>query len=161
MGTEVKVVKTCSFASTSEEVYTESQYQSSLSREASTTKTKSQTISGEADLSYNSPKGGAGGSAAASWSKTRSFTKSSKYESFQQQTQRERVVSFEARALCTEFDAYFKDYSAKTFDVPFEQALSTLPEFYDSELHRDIYLDFFNAFGTHYVNRVFLGAKVS
>jgi len=72
-----------------------------------------------------------------------------------------QTVSFEAKAVCSEFEVMFKPYAEKTLDPLFVTALDELPVPYEAENpeHRIIYGKFIATYGTHYTSKVVLGAK--
>lgn len=152
---EVLDAKTCTFSSSAEELYTTKQLQSQLSQEASSSKSKGFNVGGGGGGS----RGGTGGQALASYSQKKQFSKSKKVEQFSQQTVKEQVVSYEAKAMCTVREAFFKNYYAKTLDTTFEDAVAALPSTYSDD-NREVFEEFVRSFGTHYVTKILLGAKV-
>lgn len=144
LGVDVRYITACKFASKATELSSERQYQSEISREAS----QSTEVS-------------AGASAGLfSISASYSFSQSSKYKEFTQSTRETQSVTFEARALCSEFKAALKPYYSHSKHETFERALSSLSTpWINSTEQREEYLDFLDSFGTHYVSDITLGAK--
>ena len=144
LGVDVRYITACKFASKATELSSERQYQSEISREAS----QSTEVS-------------AGASAGLfSVSAEYSFSQSSKYKEFTENTRETQAVTFEARALCSEFKAALKPYYSHSKHETFERALSSLSiPWTNSPEQREEYLDFLSSFGTHYVSDVTLGAK--
>ena len=89
------------------------------------------------------------------------FESSKKFESFRQGLVEQSEVSYEAKAICTNFHAQFEPYYNQTKSSAFERGLASLPIPYDGadESHRSAYENFIEAFGTHVVAEVSIGAK--
>lgn len=143
LGVDLRYITACKFASKSTELSNENEYQEEISREATQ----------ETDIS-----GGIGGmfSISASYA----FSSSEKYKQFTETTAATQSVTYEARALCSEFKAALKPYYTHTLKEEFEMALDALSTpWTNSDEQRKEYADFLSAFGTHYVKDVTLGAK--
>lgn len=98
---ELKYIPTCNFDSKSTEISSFEQYQTQLSKET-TTET---SFSLGALIPIKALQFGLGASLK--------FSKSEKSMSFQQSSEQTKSVTFEARAICTEFDASLKPFFNK------------------------------------------------
>ena len=89
------------------------------------------------------------------------FSGSESYREFVKQEQETERTSFESQGVCTEFEASLKKYHRHELHESFIQGLATLPVPYekDNESHVTAYSDFISIYGTHYTNRVSLGAR--
>jgi hypothetical protein len=135
------------FSSTSSEVSTTSQYQSELSKEATVTTQTSASASANI-LGYK-------------FGSDESFSKSEKSREFAMDRTQTQTTTFQSRALCTEFEARLQRFYKHELQDAFQTALDSLPSTFDknNDLHKGLFGDFLNEYGTHYVNYVVLGAK--
>jgi hypothetical protein len=148
LGTEAETVVTCEFSSTSKEISSESQYQSALSKEST--------------QSYSASVSGTGGTkiGPVSASAQFAFSKSEKVAEFREKTINEQSVSFEAKAQCSVFNLKILPYYEHTATAHFKRGLASLEAPYDySREMKDAYEKFIFTFGTHYTDKVTLGAK--
>jgi hypothetical protein len=146
LGTEVKYTSSCKYDSISEEISTESDYRRSLSKES----TFDNSIAFQGQFEYS--KIGAALSAKVAWSG------SEKMETFKSSSESLNMVSFEARAVCSEYQILFNPYGQEYFDPNFVSAVDNLPSKYSTNNSLK-FQKFINAYGTHYVDMVELGAK--
>lgn len=93
-GVQASSASSCQFASTSTEISNEQQYRSSLSKEVT-----------QKD-SFNLGLQGVIKSVPVSLSSSLAFESSERMESFRETTSRTQTVSYEAKAICTEFDLH-------------------------------------------------------
>jgi hypothetical protein len=144
-GAELRYTTSCKFSSSSAELSSVDQYQGRLKSESS------QSLSVSISGSY-------GPFSAAS---ENHFKRSKKYESFSKDRSELKTVAFESTAVCTEFEGRLQTYHNHTLQDAFVRALKTLPELFDSEDNRakELYFDFIEEYGTHYITQVTLGAK--
>ncbi|KAL3778773.1 hypothetical protein HJC23_002679 [Cyclotella cryptica] len=150
LGTDVKYSSSCKFSSSSIEVTTETQYQEELMKESS--------ISSSTSLGLDN----IGKSFTFGLGVDFAFSQSSKYEEFKDRRTQEQTVTYEARALCTEFEARFKPSSSPPIlEEHFEAALESLPTQFDasSPVNVEQYSKFLRNYGTHYIDYLVLGAK--
>lgn len=96
-----------------------------------------------------------------SYSEARNFEKNEKFQESREESLKTNTVSFEARAVCTEFEASYSPYATREYDYIFETAIKELPVPFNpnSPVHVDKYKRFFDAYGTHVVSQVVLGGK--
>lgn len=91
------------------------------------------------------------------------WSESESYSSFKEKSVSENTVTFEAKAICSEFEVSFNPYSEKKLDPNFKRALNELsllvPFNPQSIEHKRKYRAFIDAYGTHYTKKVILGAK--
>ena len=119
IGTAVKYVSSCKFDSSSTEVSSDSDLRKSMSKEAEMSESRSASASyGASNLVQ---------SFSASVSGASAFSQSSKFESETQQSKSERSVSFESRAICSEFEASFIPSFEQALDDEFVKAREALP----------------------------------
>jgi hypothetical protein len=153
-GTSLKYTSSCKYDSKSTEISSESDMRSSLSGEASM------------DSSSESSSGGSFGvgtifSFSKQVSESHSFSLSSSFESARESRTAKSSVSFEAKAVCSEFEASLIPGYNHTLSEEFKNATSNLPVPYDkaNPRHRKVWRTFFRNFGTEYVRYVVLGGK--
>lgn len=149
LGTEVRYTSSCHYDSTSIEISSEKDFKESLSKESSFSNSFSGSIQGQKGI------------VAAKLQTSIAFSRSEKLMSFKEQSVSENTVTFEAKAICSEFEVSFNPYSEKLFDPRFKKAMDELPAPYNSNDpgHKKQYRAFFDAYGTHYTTKVVLGAK--
>mmetsp|Transcript_13680 Transcript_13680/g.39224 ORF Transcript_13680/g.39224 Transcript_13680/m.39224 type:complete len:1023 (-) Transcript_13680:163-3231(-) len=149
LGVATKPLRACEFSSTSSEISNSRQYKTELSREVK--QKYSASLSGQAVVK------GVPGQISTSFA----FEKSKKFESFREGLVEQSEVSYEAKAICTNFHAQFEPYYNQTLSTALERGLASLPVPYDEtdESHRSAYENFIEAFGTHIVSEVSIGAK--
>lgn len=91
------------------------------------------------------------------------WSESESYNSFKETSVAENTVTFEAKAVCSEFEVSFNPLYEKSLDRTFKKAvgkLSLLGQFNpNSMMHRREYRSFIDTYGTHYTKKVVLGAK--
>ena len=145
LGVDVRYITACKFASEATELSNESEYRSEISKET----TQKTEYSGGVSSKLFSVSG------------EYAFSSSSKYKEFVDTSRATQTVTYEARALCSEFKASLKPYYSHVFDDRFEMALNNLPYPYEksNETHTREYKQFLDSFGTHYISDVTLGAK--
>ncbi len=144
LGVDVRYITACKFASKATELSSDTEYRSEVSKEAS------QSVEASGGISAG----------LFSISANYAFKESSQYKAFSETTQSLQTVTYEARALCSEFKASFKPYYSHVLDETFEAVLDSLSfPWTNSPQQREEYAEFFEAFGTHYVRDVTLGAK--
>lgn len=146
LGTTVRYTSFCQYDSVSDEISTESDYRRSLSKESSFD--HSLSFQGQ----YQFPSFAVALDAKVAWSG------SEKMDSFRSSSETLNMVSFEARAVCSEYHVSFNPYSAIYLDPDFKAAVDALPSTYTSR-NSNHFRKFINAYGTHYVDMVELGAK--
>jgi hypothetical protein len=153
IGTELRYTSSCKYDDKSTEISSEKDYRETLSKEAGFSSTSSRSTSASANNLFFS--------ASSSFSSKQSFKGSEKFNSFAESTSKENTVSFEARAICSEFEANFKPYAELELDEHFAAALDELPCKYNSKNpeHVSAFSSFFSAYGTHYIRQVVLGGK--
>ena len=144
VGVHVRYTTACKFASKATEISSEAEYRSEVAKEAS--QSNKASISGSYGM--------------YSMSANLAFSKSEQYKKFSETKERFQTVTFEARALCSEFRASFKEYDSHVQDETFEMALNSLSfPWIDTAEQRVEYKRFLDSYGTHYVRDLTLGAK--
>jgi len=90
-----------------------------------------------------------------------SFSQSSKFQSTTSKSFATNSVSFDCRAICSEYEAAFSPYAKQELDPEFKKALEDLPVPYDKDNSRHVaaYAKFLETYGTNYVRHVVLGGK--
>ena len=153
IGTEVRYTSSCKYDSVSEEISTESDYRRSLSKESSFDNSISLHLQGQG--------GGKLAGIAASLDAKVAWSGSEKLQKFKSSSETLNMVTFEAKAVCSEYEVSFNPYSKQDLDPKFKAAATDLPEIFDSSnaQHRTKFSKFIQAYGTHYVDMVELGAK--
>ena len=70
-------------------------------------------------------------------------------------------MSFESKAICSEFEASFSPFAQHEMEDLFKNAMKKLPVPFDPEnsIHKAIFTKFVNTYGTHYANQIVLGGK--
>lgn len=141
--------RACEFSSSSVEISNSKQYKTELSKEVK--QKYSASLSGQGVVQ----------GVPAQLSTSFSFEKSRKFESFREGLVENSEISYEAKAICTNFHAQFEPYYVQTPTSAFEKGLDSLPVPYDKndETHRSAYESFIEFFGTHIVSEVSIGAK--
>lgn len=153
LGTEVRYTSSCKYDSVSEEISTESDYRRSLSKES--------TFDNSISLQLQGQGWGALAGVAGSLDAKVAWSGSEKLESFKSSSETFNMVTFEAKAVCSEYEVSFNPYSTQDLDPKFAAAVDQLPRTFDSSnaQHRSKFSKFIQAYGTHYVDKVELGAK--
>ena len=136
--------RACEFSSTSSEISNSRQYKTELNKEVK--QSYSTSLSGQ----------GVAKGVPFQLSSSFAFEKSRKFESFREGSIEQSEVSYEAKAICTNFHAQFEPYYAQTLSSAFEVGLASLPVPYDetNDGNRTAYDSFIAAFGTHIVSEV-------
>jgi hypothetical protein len=144
-GTELRYTTACQFESKSTEVSTTAQYQNELSLES--------TVTRQTSASFNL--------FGFKFGTESYFSMSEKYRSFAKQRSEAQTTTFQTRAFCTEFEARLQRFYEHEPTDAFHRALATLPNKFDkkNETQRELFGNFLDEYGTHYVNYVVLGAK--
>lgn len=144
-GTELRYTTACQFESKSTEVSTTSQYQKELSLES--------TVTRQTSASFNI--------FGLKFGTDSYFSMSEKYRSFAKQRTEAQTTTFQTRAFCTEFEARLQRFYDHEPTDAFHRALATLPNKFEknNETQRELFGNFLDEYGTHYVNYVVLGAK--
>ncbi len=98
---------------------------------------------------------------SSSFSSSAAFSLSEKFKSDRSVSVSTNSVSFEARAMCSEYEAKFKPYAEHELDPEFLKALKSLPHPYDKDNQKDVsmYDKFITTYGTHYIRKLVLGGK--
>lgn len=150
LGTEVRYMSSCRYDSSSTEISSEKDYQQQLSGESSF----SNTLQASGQFSY-------GGWFAAKLNVGVAWSQSEKYDQFKSKSIAENLVSFEARAICSEYEVSFKPNGDKFLDQTFKEAIDKLPVPFskNNPAHIALYKEFIHIYGTHYISKVVLGAK--
>jgi hypothetical protein len=149
LGTELKYTSSCKYDSQSIEISSQKDYRRSLKEESK----------------FNAKIGVSGqfqrDKIAAKIETEVAWGESEKFQRFVTGSESENTVTFEARAICSEFEASFNPYAEQVLDKVFKKAMNALPEPYDpsNPTHEKAYSEFISAYGTHYVRQVVLGAK--
>lgn len=150
-GTEFRYTSSCHYDSVSTEISSEKDYRESLSKESSFSNTLSVSAQGQ----Y--------GVVAGKLETSVAWSGSESYNSFKEQSIAENTVTFEAKAICSEFEVSFNPYSEKVLDSNFKKAMNKLAQLgpFDpkSKAQKREYRAFIDAYGTHYTTKVILGAK--
>lgn len=91
----------------------------------------------------------------------RTFEKNEQFQKSVQTSLKSSTKTFEAKAVCSEFEAAFSPYAKRDFDYIFETAVKDLPVPFNenNKVHVQKYTRFVEAYGTHVINRVILGGK--
>lgn len=91
----------------------------------------------------------------------RTFQKNEQFQKSVQSSLKSSTKTFEAKAVCSEFEAAFSPYAKRDFDYIFETAVKDLPVPFNenNKVHVQKYTRFVEAYGTHVINRVILGGK--
>ena len=119
LGTSVKYTSSCTYDSKSTEISNEVDFRKTMENEVKTdTKSSSKTSGGVNLFIINT---------SASLETKSSFSGSVKFKSYQETNLKTNNKSFEARAICFEFDASFNPYVEQVLDEAFERALYALP----------------------------------
>jgi hypothetical protein len=181
LGTELRYITSCEYSSEAVQVSSSATYQRQLRKTAtsSNSKTNSQGtttsqeqnvgVGVEVEAPIKNATVSAGVDYGYTWgdSKGDDFTENdffSQSESYQKEvalTQETELSSFEAQGVCAEFEVALKKYHKQALHDSFLAGLVTLPVPYakDDVTTKKLYLDFISEYGTHYINRVTLGAK--
>ena len=173
LGTELRYITSCEYSSKASEIFSSSSYQRELRRSVESTFSKSTNERNQRDESSSSEFGanffGNRGKLSKLFQTSDSseisedifFSGSESYREFVKQEQETELTSFESQGVCTEFEASLKKYHKHELHESFIQGLATLPVPYekDNESHVTTYSDFILIYGTHYTNRVSLGAR--
>ena len=150
-GTEFRYTSSCHYDSISTEISSEEDYRESLSKESSFSNTLSVSAQGQYGI------------VAGKLETTVSWSESESYSSFREKSVSENTVTFEAKAICSEFEVSFNPYSEKNLDPHFKRALTKISLLHpfdpQSVEHKREYRAFIDAYGTHYTKKVILGAK--
>ncbi len=118
-GVDLKYVSSCKYDSSSKEISSDSELRKSMSKEARIDESQSYSVqAGFKTLIYDF---------SASVSTSHSFSQSTKFSSSSDTSKSERSVSFESKAICSEFEASFIPAYQHQLDPEFEKVLSNLP----------------------------------
>ena len=123
LGTEIRYTSSCKYDDSSREISSESDYRATLENEAK--------FDVSQESSFSSSINNVLFKASASFNRKTSFSASAKYKSFTDTSLKEDTVTFEARAICSEYEAKFNPDSEKFLDETFEKAMNELPCIYD------------------------------
>ena len=173
LGTEMRYITSCEYSSKASEISSSSSYQRELRRSVESTFSKATNERNTRDGSGRSSSGGSflgfGGSSSSSFKTSESsefsqdvfFSGSESYREFVKQAQETEVTSFESQGVCTEFEAALKKYYKHELHDSFLRGLASLPVPYnkDEEAHLIVYSKFLSIYGTHYIDRISLGAR--
>jgi len=146
LGVELRYLTSCEFSSKATEVSDVFDYQRRLSRESK----------------FSASGGISGALKGISGQFDVSFSKSERFESFQKDSFRTKNTEFESSAICTEYEGRLNSYFDHKTRHNFNMAISTLDYPFDegNKTHVDAYKKFIAEYGTHYVSKVVLGAKL-
>lgn len=140
------------------ETSSESQIRQALNQEATISDSFSLSVGGGISVfGKNNILGGLNAKVSTSYS----FSESSRFERIRNTNIARNFVSFESRAVCSEFEGSFNPYAKHELDPIFKEALNGLSVPYDPSKQRDkdLYEKFFNTYGINYVRSVVLGGK--
>ena len=181
IGTELRYITSCEYSSQSVQVSSSATYQRqlrqtatssySISKSGGTSRTSESNFDIQAEVkvpikavTVDAGLGGGktwGDSKGSDFSDEVFFSSSESYQKEVSLTQETELSAFESQGVCAEFEAALKKYHKHELHESFIQGLDTLPVPYNKKdkTHRRKYLDFISEYGTHYINRVTLGAK--
>ena len=181
LGTELRYITSCAYSDKSVQVSSSATYQrqlretatssSSVSKSGGSSRTNGSNFDIQAEVSVpisevDVEAGGGGGrtwgdSKGSDFSDEVFFSSSESYQKEVSLTQETELSAFESQGICAEFEAALKKYHKHELRESFVQGLATLPVPYNKKdiIHRRKYPDFISEYGTHYINRVTLGAK--
>lgn len=119
LGTTVKYTSSCTYDSKSTQIANELEFRNTMEKEVSTSQNSSTKSSSGINLFIINT--------SSSLEKKSSFSSSTKFKAYQETNVKTNNVSFEARAICSEFEASFNPYAEQVLDAEFESALGDLP----------------------------------
>lgn len=142
----VKGSKVCKFSSKASSISSVKDYQDTLKREASddTTITAGFTVG------------------PGSFDSTTSFSKSEKLNQFEKERELMSTISYEASAICTDYQVEINPYSELALDADFQTAINTLHSPYDGAniTTKETYQKFLRTYGTHFITQLDMGGKL-
>jgi len=179
IGTDFKYTSSCHYDSQSREISSEEDLISSISNEAllknRNSKSSSKTTEKVSDISIGIFGIGAEGEKSSSTSRSdyqsQAFGRSEEVLSFKSSSLEESFMTYEAKAICSEFEVEFNPYYLDNFiensegppllDPIFKASMDLLPAKYNraNADERSAFEKFIRTYGSHYVSKLVLGAK--